>query len=75
MYKRLIFVLLIGIVVVMPLSSANASEVFLSRSEMIQWDPDRAFNGYQLFTVASKVWLVDMEGYLINSWSSPDPRR
>jgi len=68
MYKRLILVLLVGIVVVMPLSSATASEIIKSQSEMIQWDPDRAYNGYNAFTKANKAYLVDMEGYIVNSW-------
>ena len=42
MYKRLILVLLVGIVVALPLSSANAAEAFKTTTELIQWDPDQA---------------------------------
>ena len=73
MYKRLILILLVGIVVALPLSSANASEVFQTTTEMIQWDPDMAYNGYSLFTpFGNDNTLVDMEGYVINTWPKGD---
>ena len=53
----------------LPLSSAFSSEVFKTSTEMIQWDPDQAFNGYTLFCgFGSDLHLVDMEGNLINRW-------
>jgi len=55
-------------VVAFPLSSANASEIIKSRTEMIQWDPDRAYNGYNAFVTSNNGYLVDMEGYIVNVW-------
>ena len=72
MYKRLILVLLVGIVVALPLSSANASEIIQSPSEMIQWDPDRAYNGYNAVIKAGVGYLLDMEGYIVTYRLKPD---
>ena len=72
MYKRLMLVLLVGIVVALPLSSANASEIIFSPSEMIQWDPDKAYNGYNAVIKSGVGYLLDMEGYIVNTWQPVD---
>jgi len=68
MYKRFMFVFLVGIAVVLPLSSAFATESFIQPTEMLQWDPDKAYNGYTAFTMGSgDRYLIDMEGRVVKS--------
>ncbi len=70
MKKHMIITLVVAAMLLLPLSSAMA--IYNMPTEMLKWDPDKAENGYNLFNTAGKAWLVDMEGYLINSWDPVD---
>jgi hypothetical protein len=72
MYKRLILVLLVVIAVALPLNSAIASDVYRTQTEMIQWDPDRAYNGYNAIYTDGIAYLIDMEGQIVNTWNGVD---
>jgi hypothetical protein len=73
MKKRLFITMVVAMLALLPLSSAFSSEVFKTTTEMIQWDPDRAYNGYTLFNgFGAAQLLVDMEGNVVHSWSSED---
>jgi hypothetical protein len=71
-YKRLLLVLLVGIVVVLPLTTVLASDVFKTTTEMIMWDQNNAYNGYTVFSPWNNyTYMIDMEGNLINQWEAP----
>jgi len=43
-------------------------EGFVGPTETRYWDKDRAYNGYTLFAGKGKTYLIDMEGYVLNTW-------
>ncbi len=48
-------------------------EVFQGPTELIQYDPDRAFEGYTMFGPQSdeNVYLIDMHGQVVHIWPTP----
>ena len=48
-------------------------EVFQGPTELIQYDPARAFEGYTMFGPQSdlSVYLVDMHGQVVHMWPTP----
>jgi hypothetical protein len=60
---------------VLQLNSALAVEVFQTKTELRQYNPEKAYNGYTLFTHVTprksdvtKVFLIDMEGNVVHTW-------
>ena len=47
---------------------ALAHESLQGPTETIQWDKERAYNGYTLFSARGTSYLIDMEGRVINTW-------
>jgi hypothetical protein len=49
-------------------------EVFQGPTELIQYDPDQAFEGYTMFGPISgdSVYLIDMHGRVVHTWPTPD---
>ena len=47
---------------------ALAHESLQGPTETIQWDRERAYNGYTLFSARGTSYLIDMEGQVINTW-------
>lgn len=37
-------------------------------TELLYWDKEKAFNGYTLFGVGSRTYLLDMEGRVVHTW-------
>jgi hypothetical protein len=73
MKKHMLITMVVAMLVLLPLSSAFSSEVFKTSTEMIQWDPDRAYNGYTLFNgFGAPQLLIDMEGKVVNRWENGD---
>ncbi|MFO7715720.1 hypothetical protein, partial [Desulfosarcina sp.] len=73
MKKRMLIITAIAALLLLPLTPAFAIDIFRTPTEMIQWDPDRAFNGYTIFSpFGNDAILVDMEGNLINLWQNGD---
>ena len=54
-----------------------AYEAFQGPTELIQYDPARAYEGYTLFTPAlgRNTYLIDMSGQVINMWPLPESWR
>ncbi len=48
-------------------------EVFQGPTELIQYDPARAFEGYTMFGPISgeSVYLIDMHGQVVHTWPTP----
>ncbi len=80
-------VLLVGVAIVLPLSSAHALEVFSAETELRAYNSTAAFNGYILFNPTSNAttyssaptqtaYLMDMTGHQIKNWTkmSYNPR-
>ncbi len=44
-------------------------EGFVGPTETRYWDSDKACNGYTLFAGKGKTYLIDMEGYVVNTWN------
>jgi hypothetical protein len=72
MKKHMIITLVVAAMLLLPLGSALATDVFISKTETLQWNPDKAYEGYNLFVNDGKNWLVDMEGRVVNSWDYVD---
>jgi hypothetical protein len=70
MKKQLLITMVVAVMLLLPMSSALA--IFNLPTEMLAWDPDKAYNGYTLFTAAEKTYLIDMEGQVVNSWPMVD---
>ena len=46
LFAALAFVMLVGVAIVLPLSTANALETFLLETETRLYKPDKSYNGY-----------------------------
>ena len=55
--------------------AASAYEVSQGPTELIQYDPSRAYEGYTLFSpmLGRNTYLIDMQGQVVNMWSHPEP--
>jgi len=51
-----------------------AYEVSQGPTELIQYDPERAYEGYTLFTpmMGRNAYLIDMRGHVVNMWTTPE---
>ena len=47
----------------------TASEGFFQETETRYWDSVNTYNGYTLFGVMGKTYLIDMEGYIVHQWN------
>lgn len=77
--KKYLFVLAVFLFVTFMFCSANAVEVFQTKTELIQHNPGKAFNGYTLFCPnvpigwdGGKTFLIDMNGDVVNTWQGVD---
>jgi hypothetical protein len=72
MKKKILFIVALAILLALPLGSAYAVESFVQPSGVIQYNPDKSYGGYQLFsgTGAGNTisYLIDMQGYVVNQW-------
>ena len=59
-------IVLLGIVLA---NSAAAHESLQGPTETRFWDVHRAYNGYTLFGAKGGSYLIDMEGYVVRTWS------
>lgn len=50
-------------------------EAMMRQTEVQYWDSANAYNGYTLFATYAKTYLIDMQGYIINSWTSANNPR
>jgi hypothetical protein len=66
---------LISVVSLLGVSAAtSAYEAFQGPTELIQYDPARAYDGYTLFTpsLGRNAYLIDMHGRVVNMWQTPE---
>ena len=75
MKKHMMITLVVAAMLLLPLSSALATDVFVSATETLQWNPDKSYEGYNLFNDNGVgTYLVDMEGRVVNSWFGMDTK-
>lgn len=48
--------------------SATAYERLQGPTELLYWNKEKAFNGYTLFGVGGRSYLIDMEGRVVHTW-------
>jgi hypothetical protein len=72
MKKTILLTLAVAMLVSLPLGSVFAYEALIGHTGVLQYDASRSLNGYCLFSPAGnyKSWLIDMEGYIINEWTT-----
>ena len=67
--NKKIFILLVICLFALPLYSAFATESFIQPTEMLQWNPDKCYNGYTAFTLGDGTrYLIDMEGQVVKAF-------
>ena len=49
-------------------TSAFAYERLQGPTELLYWNKEKAFNGYTLFGVGNRTFLLDMEGRVVHTW-------
>jgi hypothetical protein len=54
--------------IIAALCIGTAFAVLQGPTEVRLWNPARAYNGYTLFAARGKSYLIDMKGYLVNTW-------
>jgi len=67
----LAFTMMVGVAIILPLSSAHALETFLAETETRLYKPEKSFNGYFMpsqNTAGSTVFLMDLWGNLVHTW-------
>jgi hypothetical protein len=77
MMKKTLIMITVGMFLAMTVGSVYALEVFTCPTEVLQYNPTKAYNGYTVFAPA-KGWtvdltpyyayLIDMEGNVVNEW-------
>ena len=73
MNKKYLFVITVLIFVAFTFCSAHAVEVFQATTEVRQYNPGKAYNGYTLFSPhtiggAGVTFLIDMNGNVVHTW-------
>ena len=70
--KKMLFTAALAILLALPLGSAYAVESFVQPSGVIQYNPNKSYGGYQLFSGTGGgntiSFLIDMEGYVVHQW-------
>jgi hypothetical protein len=72
--KKTLIMVAIGIFLAMTLNSAYALERFVTPTELVQYNPTKAYNGYTIFTAFNMpgppyhTYMIDMEGNVVQSW-------
>jgi hypothetical protein len=68
--KKITVILFVGVFLAVAVSSAYAVETTVARTEVRLWNPDKAYNGYTIFTPQSwdTTYLIDMGGNVVNEW-------
>lgn len=64
MKRPALFFLLLGSI--FPVALLHAS--LQGPTEVRFWNSSKAFNGYTLFAARGKSYLIDMQGYVVNTW-------
>jgi len=59
----------VGVVLALAAGMAAAYERLQGPTELLFYNKDKAFNGYTLFGVGSRTYLLDMEGRVVHTWS------
>jgi hypothetical protein len=81
LFAALALVLLVGVAIVLPLSTVHAVESFAIETELRQYDKTLSYGGYVLFdpsanptgysaTPTHVAYLMDMEGYIYHIWKN-----
>jgi len=72
MRKKMLLAAVLALCLALPLGSAFAVESFVQPSGVIQYNPDKSYGGYQLFSGTGAAnttsYLIDMEGYVVHEW-------
>jgi hypothetical protein len=55
------------------LTTTLAYGTFIGPSGVIQWNKQKAEEGYVLFAVGTRTFLINMAGQIINEWDLPGP--
>ena len=69
MKKVILLTVAVAMFIALPLGSVFAYEAFRGPTEVIQYDPGKAYNGYTLISQIDT--LIDMEGNVVNIWPTP----
>jgi hypothetical protein len=72
MKKQMLMTMAVAVMLLLPLSSAFAAEAFYISSETKIWNPDKAYNGYNMWVsnYDSPIHLMDMEGRIVKRWEN-----
>ncbi|MBW2147840.1 MAG: hypothetical protein JRG73_18335, partial [Deltaproteobacteria bacterium] len=73
MFKKALSVLAVAVFIMASFVSVEAYEALKGPTGVIQYNPDKAFNGYTLFDSnqsTTSVYLIDMEGYIVHKWDT-----
>lgn len=83
LFAALAFAMLVGVAIVLPLSSVHALSTFVAETETKIYKPERSYNGYFMPVNSSSGathWLMDMMGNVVHKWDgfaagvkSPNP--
>jgi len=71
LWVALAFAMIVGVAVILPLTSAHALEVFSAETETRIWDSTKSYNGYWITAgFGGTTYLMDMEGYIVKIWNN-----
>ena len=52
--------------------NVQAYEIMSGPTQLIQYNASKAYEGYTLFSVGSKTYMIDMFGYIVHEWDHGD---
>jgi hypothetical protein len=68
LFAALAFAMMVGVAIVLPLSTAHAVEVFSAETELRQYNPEKSYGGYFMTSTSGVNYLMDMMGNVVHKW-------
>ncbi len=71
LFAALAFVMMVGVAIILPLSSAQAVEVFSAETETRIYNPEKSYGGYFIPSQSNggTTYLIDMMGNVVHEWA------
>ena len=73
LFAALAFVMMVGVAIVLPLSSAHAVSTFVAETETKIYKPEKSYGGYFMPTnnaAGATHYLMDMTGHVVHKWAA-----
>ena len=73
LFAALAFIMMVGVAIVLPLSSAHALSTFVAETETKIYIPEKSYGGYFMpvnNSAGGTHWIMDMTGHIVHQWDA-----